>query len=289
MRSLLALIALLCFVAVPAEAQVPEADLHEAIRSAEADPSAATLLGASNATRMMGDYEAAQAHLDEAWTELGALLDGFIIAGIHLELTSGGGVLGAQRAFREMRDWFAIPPIGIANISNNFPELLATGEFDELILKMSPDATDPAYRCNCYGAIAWVHELAGRDEEAETAWSQLADVQLSNLDESVATDGAANMRGQIARNLARAGRVAEAREHLEAAMGMQVSAAGVPLVHRRWAQAYAELGDAESAVEYLEPLFAMNNNINAHSVDARVSWRRIRHEPVFQAMLDRNR
>ena len=273
----------------PTQAQVSTAELEEVVQAAVDDPSVGTLLGATNASRLLGDHEAAREHYEAAWDEMNGLINGFISTGINLELASGGGVVGAQRAFREMRDWFAVPPIGIANVSNNFPELLATGEFDEMVLKLSPESADPMYRCGCYGTVAWVHELAGREDEAKAAWSTLADDLMANLDGATTPDAKANLRGQIARNLARAGRMDEARAQLELALAMPVSAAAIPVVHRRWAQAYAELGDAEGAVQYLEPLLESRNDITVHSVESRVSWRRVRDEPAFQAMLERHR
>ena len=289
MRLTLFAVAALLFSATPTQAQVSTAEIQEAIQAAELDPSVGNLLGATNASRFLGDHEAARSHYEGALDQLGGLFNAIISTGINLELASGGGVVGAQRAFREMRSWLYMPPVVIANVANNFPELLATGEFDELVLKLSLDATDPDYRCACLGAVAWVHELAGREDEAKAVWSSLADAQLDGMDDIADPDVAANTRGQVARNLARAGRIAEARTQLERALAMEVSTAAMPTVRRRWAQAYAELGDAEGAVEHLEPLLETRNDINVHTLEARVSWRRIRNAPAFQAMLERHR
>jgi len=60
-------------------------------------------------------------------------------------------------------------------------------------------------------------------------------------------------------------------------------------VQRRWAQAYAELGDAAGAVEHLEPLLEANTLISVHTLESRAAWMLIRDDPAFQALLARHR
>lgn len=274
----------------PVVAQLSDAELQRTIGEAETNPSVLAHLQASNAARLMRDYDTAREHLDAAWQAMGPVYNGFVGNQIMLELASGGGVIGAQRAFRELRDAFHMPPIIISNIAGNYPELLASGEFDDMVLEFSPDATDPDYRCGCYNTVAWVHRLAGREEEAQAIWSTSADQEIQDLATATPTpDVEAELRGQLARNLARAGRHDEAREQLRMSMAMQVSEAALPSVRRRWAQAYAELDDVAGAVEHIEPLLEANSLITVHTLESRVTWAHVRDDPAFQAMLDRHR
>lgn len=290
MRFALLPLAALALVSVPAVAQLSDTELQQTIGEAGTNASVLAHLQASNAARLMRDYDTAREHLDAAWQGMGPIYNGFVGNQIMLELASGGGVIGAQRAFRELRDAFYMPPILISNIAGNYPELLASGEFDDMVLKFSPDAADPDYRCGCYGTVAWVHRLAGREEEAQAIWSTSADQQIQNLASATNTpDVEAEIRGQLARNLARAGRHDEAREQLRMSMAMQVSEAALPSVRRRWAQAYAELGDVGGAVEHIEPLLEANSLITVHTLESRVTWAHVRDDPAFQALLDRHR
>ena len=78
-------------------------------------------------------------------------------------------------------------------------------------------------------------------------------------------------------------------DELRRSMETEVSDAALPAVRRRWAQAYAELGDAEGAVEHLEPLLAANSLISVHTLESRAAWMLVRGAPSFQALLDRHR
>ena len=132
--------------------------------------------------------------------------------------------------------------------------------------------------------------MAGRMEESQVYWDSLMATQDENPPESPDDpDARAQLEGQRARNLARAGRTADAREVLEAAMAMEVSDAALPAVRRRWAQAFAELGDVEGAVEQLEPLLSSPSLVTVHTLETRWTWEPIRNHPAFEALLDRHR
>jgi len=168
---------------------------------------------------------------------------------------------------------------------NNYPTLLIGGEFDDLILSLDPDHPDPAYRCACLAPKAWVHRVAGRMEESQKLWAQLVEARSEN---PLPADNP-QAQGQRARDLARAGRIEEARSVLQAAMAMPVTDEQRPAVQRRWAQAYAELGDVAGAVEQLAPLLESSTLVTPASLSTRYTWEPIRNHPAFQAMLARHR
>jgi hypothetical protein len=70
---------------------------------------------------------------------------------------------------------------------------------------------------------------------------------------------------------------------------MPVSDEAMPGVRRRWAQAYAELGDVESAVEHLEYLLSVPTLMTVTTLETRLTWAPIREHPAFRALLDRHR
>ena len=269
-------------------AQLSDAELQARIDRAEAEPSPDRYLEATVAARLMRDYDAARGHLEATWQMTGPIVDGIIDNSLMLELASGNGVAGAQRAFRDLRRFFYFRPVQIAAWAGSFPEILASGEYDALMLRLSPEADEADYRCACYNTVAWVHRLAGRHDQAAETWARLVQTTPSGLS-STNLDVQAQVRAQYARNLARAGRDQEAREQLRRSMETEVSDAALPSVRRRWAQAYAELGDAEGAVEHLEPLLAANSLISVHTLESRVAWMLVRDAPAFRALLDRHR
>lgn len=276
--------------AQPATAQVTESALRETIQQAEAEPNAINLLQAANAARLLRDFEQSEALYEQAWQSTFGVIFGVINGAILDQLASGGGEGGALRVFREIRQNINLPPIIIANLANNFPTLLVGGEFDDMILSFSPDHPDPQYRCACFAQKAWVHRVAGRMDESRVYWDSLIVAQDQNAAPAPTNpNAAADVRAQRARNLARAGRTAEAGEVLDEAMAMEVSDAALPGIRRRWAQALAELGDVEGAVAQLEPLLSVPSLVTVHSLETRMTWRPLRDQPAFQAMLDRHR
>lgn len=288
-RILLAIV-LCALLTAPLGAQLSDSELSGRMRAADGDnATVGQLLSATSAARSIGDHDAADAYLARAWDQAEATFGGLIGNTIANELSFGGGVDAAQRAFREIRQTFNLTPVQISAWAGNFPELLASGEFDEMLARMSPDADDPAYRCGCENTIAWAHRLAGRHEQAEALWATLVETQIEAVENAPNRNAEAQLRGQYARNLARAGRDAEARRQLEMSMSIDVDPEALPGIRRRWAQTYAELGEVENAVEHLEALLATNSDVTVHTLESRAAWMMIRDEPAFQAMLERHR
>ena len=194
-----------------------------------------------------------------------------------------------QRAFREGLAHVRMTPQEMADVVSNFPALLNGGEYDEMILSFREDHPDPAYRCACQAEKAWVHRVAGRRHESRVLWGELVAAWDRNPLQFTNPDAQANWQGQYARNLARAGRTADAMAALETAMSMPVSDDERPAVQRRWAQTYAELGDVEAAVSLLDPLIASSTLVTVHSLSTRYTWEPVRNHILFQEMLARHR
>jgi len=72
-------------------------------------------------------------------------------------------------------------------------------------------------------------------------------------------------------------------------MAMEVPEEQLPAVQRRWAQAYAELGDVEGAVAQLEPLLESSTLVTVNSLSTRYTWKPILAHAAFQEMLARHR
>jgi tetratricopeptide (TPR) repeat protein len=288
MRVLILAAAVVTLAAYPVDAQQTEAELRGVIQAAGTDSDTPTLLAAANAARLLREYETAARLYEDTWNSSLDLLNAVISNMLLQELASGGGVDGVQRRFREIRAVVNLTPQLLVGHLGNYPSLLVGGEFDEMVLSLSRRHPDPQYRCSCYGVKAWVHRVAGRTEQARIYFDSLAMGQ----EEATAPgnpDAAAEGRAQLARNLARAGRTDDARRVLADAMVMPVSAQAMPAVRRRWAQAYAELGDVEGAVEHLEPLLSIPSLISVHTLETRLTWEPVRDHPAFRAMLDRHR
>ena len=274
---------------VPAAGQQSEAELRAAIAAAEENATPVTLIQAGAAARLLGDYEASAEFLRRAEQSLQGAQNAVLGNQILLALQSGEGVNGAQRAFRNARRQRRLTPVQIANLTNNFPVLLTGGEFDELIGRMSADASDPEYQCACFAQKAWMHRVAGRMDESRAYWDSLVTSWERNPPQPTNPNARADVLAQWGRNYARAGRRELAREKLQESMAIEVSDAALPGVQRRWAQAYAELNDVESAVEHLELLLTQHTLVTVHSLEARATWAPVRSHPAFQAMLDRHR
>lgn len=287
MRPIARVLALL-LLAIPAAltAQLSDAELNRRVAVAQ-DSGAAlgVLLQGAAAARLLGDFDTAEKLLANATQAVNGAENALVNGKILQAMASGQGANGMMRAFREARERINMPPQQVAAMVNNYPTLLIGGDFDEMILSFSPDHPNPDFRCECFAQKAWVHRVAGRTEESKEFWAQLA----AAADENPPPADNPQAQGQYARNLARAGRTAEARQVLEAAMAMPVSEGQRPAVQRRWAQAFAELGDVESAVAQLEPLIESSTLVTVNSLSTRYTWEPIRNHPAFQAMLARHR
>lgn len=287
MRAITAVLAL-SVLAVPASAQLTEAELRDRIQNARTDPTPADLIAAANASRLLREHAAADGYYDDAWDSSLNMINGLISSMLLEEIAAGRGVNGLQRKFREVRETINLPPQVVAAHLVNYPSLLTGGEFDEFVMSLSEEAEDPAYQCSCYLLKAWVHRVAGRTDVAR-AYFDSAAIGNAAATPSENPDQAANQRAQRARDLARAGHHAEARGVLAQAMEMPVSDAARPTVQRRWAQAYAELGDVGNAIAQIEPLLDVPSLVTVHTLETRLTWEPIRDDPAFRAMLDRHR
>jgi tetratricopeptide (TPR) repeat protein len=281
----------LMFVAVPASmtAQLSDAELMRRVAAAEDGSPPGVLLQGAAAARLLGDFETAERLLENAQQSVGQAENALINEMILHAMASGAGANGMQRAFREARQRIRLTPQQIAGFANNYPTLLTGGEFDEMILRLSPEAANPEYRCACLAQKAWVHRVAGRLDESQKLWAELVAEWDRNPPQFNNPNAHAQWQGQYARNLARAGRMADARAELEKGMAMPVSDAARPAVQRRWAQAFAELGDVEGAVAQLESLLESSTLVTVASLTTRYAWEPVRNDPAFQAMLDRHR
>ena len=286
----LVLIALLFAVGSPMAGQTPNEELIRRIEAAEGSQQLDILLRGASAARLLADFETAEALLKRATDALDQAEDNLVAEMIFQALASGQGANGMQRAFRKARERIKLTPQEIASVTNNFPELLVGGEFDEMILSFRPDHPDSLYRCACLAEKAWVHRVAERLHDSRVLWGELvAAWDRTPLQFPNDPDAQANWQGQYARNLARAGRAADARAALAKAMSMPVSDDDRPGVQRRWAQTYAELGEVERAVELLEPLIASSTLVTVNSLSTRQTWEPVRNTRVFQEMLARHR
>lgn len=273
----------------PARAQTPAPGLMARVQAARGSADMSVLMDGAAAARRLGDFEVASRLLEDANAALDAAKGEWVREHIFHALASGRGVDGMQRAFRAARAMIRLTPVQIAGVTNTFPALLQGGEFDALIVELAPDHPDPGFRCTCLAEKAWMHRVAGRAHESRVLWGQLVAAWDRNPLEFDAADQQANWQGQYARNLARAGRMADARGALEKAMAMPISEEARPAVQRRWAQTYAELGDVAEAVGLLEPLISSSTLVTVHSLTTRYTWTNVRDHILFQEMLARNR
>ncbi len=290
MRRFTFLPVLLCLaMVVPVGAQTPAEELERRIREADASGDFDVLLRGSSAARLLGRFSQAEALMERATSALDQAENGWVSENIFFALASGRGANGMQRAFRDAQRRIRMSPQQIASVTNNFPALLIGGEYDEMILSFREDHPDPAYRCACQAEKAWVHRVAGRQHESRILWGELVAAWDRNPLEFDNPDAQAEWQGQYARNLARAGRAADATAALEKAMSMEISDEARPSVQRRWAQAYAELGNVEQAVALLEPLITSSTLVTVNSLATRYTWEPVRNNIVFQEMLSRHR
>lgn len=272
-----------------AAAQLPRAELLRRLEAARASSEFATVLEGATAARLLGDHAEARQLLARSTDALQQADEAWVNEMIFSALASGQGVNGMQRALREARTRVRMTPVQIASVANTFPALLVGGEFDQMILSLSADHPDPAYRCSCQAEKAWVHRVAGREHESRILWGELVAAWDRNPLEFEDPDAQANWQGQYARNLARAGRLSDARAALAEGMDMPVSDAAKPMVQRRWAQTYAELGEVEQAIALLEPLIQSSTLVTVNSLATRYTWEPMRQNLAFQEMLDRHR
>jgi tetratricopeptide (TPR) repeat protein len=286
MRTALVLLSLVLALSTALSGQQTEEQLRTLIRNAQAeDANVLVLLQGANAAGSLGEFEAARTLLERAGDGVDGVVGGFINAQLLYELTSGGGINGIKRRFRTISRNVVMDPVDVAGWANTYPEILVGGEYDDMIARLSADAADPRYRCACLAQKAWMYRVAGDMDRSRVYWDSVA-VQAQRNPPAQETP---QFRAQRVRNLARAGRTAEARQVMERALSTDRIDQLGQAVQRNWAQAYAELGDTERAVEILERLLNMPSQVTVRSLETRVSWDGIREQPAFQALLERHR
>ena len=118
MRVQTAALALVFVLPFSLAAQLSDSELTGRMQAADADPTAENLLTATNAALNLRDYDAAEAYLEQAWDEAGPIFNGLVNLSIAHALASGGGMVGAQRAFNEASNAFNLAPVNIAAIES---------------------------------------------------------------------------------------------------------------------------------------------------------------------------
>jgi TolB-like protein len=239
--------------------------------------------------RFLRDFDTSLNHLRTAATLLTSAFpeaSNTIFRSISLvHIANGGGVEALRRVLAEERGLGLITGRGLRDRLEDFPELLDGGEFEELVGGLSPEASDTEARCTCYGLKAWNHQVAGRAAEARVYWDSLAaEIQGSPGSSPHEWEEPLRLVG-LGLAVARAGRTGEARELLE---GIALPSTRSPVewdYRHLLAQAYAELGEAESAVEELTILLRAPTGMTEENLRTRLFWEPIRTHPAFQALL----
>jgi TolB-like protein len=271
-----------------------------AVRAAALDPrSAANNRTAGQTARYMRRFDEAQSYLDRAVrlatdaTGLSQIYNELIL----LEVARGGGIDGAKRVFREERERYDVAPATIQFRFINSPEVLVGGEWDTYIDSLDPESDDPAVACisdpilvgtGCHYQKGMMHRLAGRTDRARAYWDSLVADRAELRPEFATPEAEAGWLALQARDLARAGLFDEASSTMDEVMAMDVDAFDQLTILRRRAQFYAEMGDAERAVEDLERLLAVPSQVTYYTLRDRQAWLPIRDDPAFQALLARH-
>lgn len=168
-------------------------------------------------------------------------------------------------------------------ILGEFPELMIGGEFEDLVMSLSPSADDPDLRCTCYRVKAWAHEVAGRSDVARVYWDSLSTDPGRHVVPPWELPNADRDRFREATILARAGRVEAATALLQEdptpGFGDRHE------THYQRAAVYAALGDVEAAVQELRYLLSVPSDVTVASLRDRLVWDPIRDDPGFQALL----
>jgi tetratricopeptide (TPR) repeat protein len=242
---------------------------------------------AGDHARLLGAFDAADDHLRMATALSTGAPEGLspiFRSRFFLELARGGGKEGIQRLLSEEMDRGQVSSLALRNRLEEFPELLAGGEFDEFVASLSPEAPDPGLRCTCYELKAWAHEAGSRPEMAKIYWDSLS-AELQDSPTPSGNDWGKTLRDvRLSLALARAGDEMRARETLEAIpIPTTRSTSEWQFLHLR-AQAYASLGDAGPAVEDLEVLLRSPTGVTVGTLRGRLFWEPIRNRPEFQSL-----
>jgi tetratricopeptide (TPR) repeat protein len=254
-------------------------------QAVEIDPRSAQFqMRASMYSRLLRDFDEAEAHLnlaDSLSSDAPLAMAMLVREHFLLELARGGGVARIAETFR------AVEPLldrtDVLAIFEDFPELMISGEYDDLLQALSPSADDSDLRCTCYRIKAWGHEIAGRSDAARIYWDSLAADPRRFGQRPWELPNAERDRLGEATILARAGRAQAAAALLEE--GVTPSAGDRHDTHYERAATYAALGDVEAAVEELVHLLSVPSEVTTASLRDRLVWDPIRDDPSFQALL----
>ncbi len=158
-----------------------------------------------------------------------------------------------------------------------------SGEFDALVLSLSPSATDPDLRCACYRLKAWAHEIDDRSDVARIYWDSLSAEPTGPGNPLLEIPNADRDRFRDAWVLARAGRIDPAAALLQE----ELAPGGGNRHDTRYerAAAYAALGAVEPAVQELRHLLSVPSEVTTASLRDRIVWDPIRDHPSFRALL----
>ncbi len=268
-------------------------------QAVELEPrSAAIQLVAAGYSRLLRDFEKAERHVRRATslssdTPLAAVL--LLRERLSLEFAQGGGVARGGGAARADEIFLELGPrltrSDMLWVLGEFPELMANGDFESLVLSLSPTAGDPDLRCTCYPLKAWAHEVAGRSEAARIYWDSASTAGADVAARLWEIPNADRDRFREATILARAGRVEDATVLLQGVPGPRGDPGPGPDPGERHdtrlalAAAYTALGDVEAAVRQLSHLLSVPSDVTEASLRDRLVWDSIRETPEFQALL----
>jgi len=256
-----------------------------ASEAVELDPRSAQFqIRASMYSRLLRDFDEVEVHLrlaDSLSSDAPLALAFLVREHISLELARGGGVARVADIFRGVEP--QLDRADVLTILEDFPELMVSGEYEDLLRALSPSAGDSDLRCTCYRIKAWGHEIAGRSDAARIYWDSLTADPRRRGQRPWELPNADRDRLVEATVLARAGRVEDARALLqeEPIPGF----ADRHETHYERAAAYATLGDAEAAVQELRYLLSVPSEVTLASLRDRLVWDPIRDQPSFQALV----
>jgi len=254
-------------------------------RAVELEPRSALFqLKASAYSRLLRDFDEAERglRLAASLSSDAPLTTALLVRErISLELARGGGLARAAEIFREGRP--RLTRSHMLGMLGDFPELMASGEFEGLVLSLSPSASDPDLRCTCYRLKAWAHEIADRTDAAQIYWDSLSAETSGPGDPLLELPNADRDRFREATLLARAGRMDAAAALLQEDLAPGASDRHDTRYER--AVAYAALGDVEPAVQELRHLLSVPSEVTRASLRDRIVWDPIRDHPSFRALL----
>ncbi|MDX1392765.1 MAG: tetratricopeptide repeat protein [Gemmatimonadota bacterium] len=210
---------------------------------------------------------------------------------LWLEIARGGGAEGVKELFAEEQTRGVLSPDWFRLRFADTPEVLTGGEYDELVLSFRPDATDVVLRCTCYYQKAMMYRASGQTERARVYFDSLT-TEVERSRPTFSNRARQATWGTVhARNLARAGRIDEARVELMETIALTADTtlldrSMLTTIRRYRAMAYAELGDVERAIAELEYLLSVPSPLSPYSLRDRQAWLPLRGNPLFEAFVE---